>query len=38
MDAKQINESEINDRGATFHFVLDQRNGAAVSQRETHAG
>ncbi len=38
MDAKQINESEINDRGATFHFVLDQRNGAAVSQRESHAG
>jgi DNA-binding PadR family transcriptional regulator len=38
MDAKQINESEINDRGATFHFVLDQRNGASVSQRESHAG
>jgi len=38
MDAKQINESEINDRGATFHFVLDQRNGAAISQRESHAG
>lgn len=37
MDAKQINESEINDRGATFHFVLDQRNGAAISQREIHA-
>jgi hypothetical protein len=38
MDAKQVNESEINDRGATFHFVLDQQNGAAVSQRESHAG
>ncbi|HEY0476701.1 MAG TPA: hypothetical protein VGD37_04205 [Kofleriaceae bacterium] len=38
MDARQVNESEINDRGATFHFVLDQRNGAAVSQREHHAG
>lgn len=38
MDAKQVNESEINDRGATFHFVLDQRNGGASSQRETHAG
>lgn len=38
MDAKQVNESEINDRGATFHFVLDLRNGAAVSQRESHAG
>lgn len=38
MDAKQVNESEINDRGATFHFVLDQRNGASVSERESHAG
>lgn len=38
MDAKQVNESEINDRGATFHFVLDQRNGASVLQRESHAG
>jgi len=38
MDAKQVNESEINDRGATFHFVLDPRNGGAVSQRESHAG
>jgi hypothetical protein len=38
MDAKQVNESEINDRGATFHFVLDQRNGAAISHRESHAG
>jgi hypothetical protein len=37
MDAKQIGESEINDRGATFHFVLDQRNGASSSQRESHA-
>lgn len=38
MDAKQVNESEIHDRGATFHFVLDQQNGASVSQRESHAG
>jgi hypothetical protein len=38
MDASQVTESEINDRGATFHFVLDQRNGASVSQQETHAG
>lgn len=38
MDARQVTESEINDRGATFHFVLDQRNGASASQRETHAG
>jgi hypothetical protein len=37
MDAKQVNESEINDRGATFHFVLDHRNGTSVSQREHHA-
>jgi hypothetical protein len=38
MDAKQVTESEIHDRGATFHFVLDPRNGASVSQRESHAG
>jgi len=38
MDVKQVNESEINDRGATFHFVLDPRNGASSSQRESHAG
>ena len=38
MDARQVTESEINDRGATFHFVLDQRNGSSVSQQETHAG
>jgi hypothetical protein len=38
MDAKQVNESEINDRGATFHFVLDPRNGVSISQRESHAG
>jgi hypothetical protein len=37
MDARQVNESEINDRGVTFHFVLDQRNGASASQRESHA-
>jgi hypothetical protein len=38
MDAKQVNESEINDRGATFHFVLDPRYGGSVSQRDSHAG
>jgi len=39
MDPKQVTESEIHDRGATFHFVLDQRNGASTSpQRESHAG
>lgn len=36
MDAKQVSESEINDRGATFHFVLDQRHGASASQWESH--
>jgi hypothetical protein len=38
MDAKQVTESEITDRGATFHFVLDPRNGASASQQESHAG
>lgn len=38
MDARLVSESEIHDRGATFHFVLDQRNGASVSQGESHAG
>jgi hypothetical protein len=38
MDPKQISESEINDRGATFHFVLDQRNGVSPLLRESHAG
>lgn len=38
MDVKQVHESEIQDRGATFHFVLDPRNGASVAQRESHAG
>jgi len=38
MDAKQVNDSEIHDRGATFHFVLDQPTTASVSQRESHAG
>lgn len=37
MDAKQVRESEINDRGTTFHFVLDQRNGVTVSQRGSYA-
>jgi hypothetical protein len=37
MDAKQVNDSEIHDRGATFHFVLDQRTGASA-QRGNHAG
>jgi hypothetical protein len=37
MDRKLVSESEIEDRGATFHFVLDQRNGASVPLKETHA-
>jgi hypothetical protein len=37
MDAKQVSESEIKDRGATFHFVLDQRNGVSPLLRESHA-
>lgn len=37
MDRKQVSESEIEDRGSTFHFVLDQRNGAPASRRDSHA-
>jgi hypothetical protein len=37
MDRKLVTESEIEDRGATFHFVLDQRNAASVALKETHA-
>jgi hypothetical protein len=37
MDSRQVTESEIQDRGSTFHFVLDQRNGASTSQRESYA-
>ena len=37
MDRKLVSESEIEDRGATFHFVLDQRNGAPVSRQGSHA-
>jgi hypothetical protein len=37
MDSKQVAESEIEDRGATFHFVLDQRIGALASHRGSHA-
>jgi hypothetical protein len=38
MDARQVTESEIHDRGATFHFVLDQRNGASMARQDSHAG
>jgi hypothetical protein len=37
MDRKLVSESEIEDRGATFHFVLDQRNAAPVSRQGSHA-
>jgi hypothetical protein len=33
MDAKQLQRSEIKDRGATFHFVLDQSAVGPVSFR-----
>jgi hypothetical protein len=36
MDAKLVADSEIEDRGATFHFVLDPRWAAAASERRTH--
>jgi hypothetical protein len=37
MDSKQVAESEIEDRGATFHFVLDQGSTAPVSDGGNHA-
>jgi hypothetical protein len=36
MDAKLVADSEIEDRGATFHFVLDPRWVAGASERRTH--
>lgn len=36
MDARLVADSEIEDRGATFHFVLDPRWVAAASERRTH--
>ena len=36
MDARLVSESEIEDQGDTFHFVLDQRNGAPRPERESH--
>jgi len=36
MDPRQVAESEIEDRGATFHFVLDQRLGAPAAHRGNH--
>ena len=37
MDAKLVAESEIQDQGATFHFVLDPRTGAHGTERGSHA-
>jgi hypothetical protein len=37
MDAKLVAESEIEDQGATFHFVLDRRAGAPAAERGDHA-
>lgn len=36
MDATLVADSEIEDRGATFHFVIDPRWVAAASERRTH--
>lgn len=36
MNPKLVADSEIEDRGATFHFVLDPRSSAAASERRTH--
>jgi len=36
MDAKLVADSEIEDHGATFHFVLDSRRAVAASERGTH--
>jgi hypothetical protein len=36
MDARLVADSEIEDRGATFHFVLDPRWVSAATERRTH--
>jgi hypothetical protein len=36
MDQNLVADSEIEDRGSTFHFVLDPRWVAAASERRTH--
>lgn len=36
MDAKLVADSEIEDQGATFHFVLDQRTGTAGAGKTHH--
>lgn len=37
MDPRQVAESEIEDLGATFHFVLDRRVFSLDSDRRSHA-
>ena len=37
MDPRQVAESEIEDLGTTFHFVLDHRVVALESERRAHA-
>jgi hypothetical protein len=36
MDPKQVRESEIQDLGATFHFVLDPARNPSAQQGRTH--
>ena len=36
MDTKLVADSEIEDHGATFHFVLDPRRSVTASERGTH--
>jgi len=36
MDAKLVSDSEILDNGSTFHFVLEQKNGAQGADRRNH--
>jgi hypothetical protein len=36
MDPKKVRESEIQDRGATFHFVLDPARNPAAQQGRRH--
>jgi Arc/MetJ family transcription regulator len=36
MDAKLVSDSEILDNGSTFHFVLEQKNGAQGADRRSH--
>lgn len=36
MDAKLVSDSEILDNGSTFHFVIEQKNGAQGAERRSH--